>query len=57
MCIIKLVVTVCREMNLHLQEVITVNNNNNCGLRSISWVIINALPDKTKAPLKIPLIS
>lgn len=57
MCIIKLVVTVCLEMNSHLQEVITVNNNNKCGLRSISWVNTNALLDKTKSLFKIPLIS
>ena len=57
MFITTLVVTVCLEMNSHLQEVITVNNNNNCGLRNVSWVNTNALPDKTKAPLKTPLIS
>ena len=57
MCVIKLVVTVCLEMDLHFQQIITVNNNKNCGLSNISWVLTNALPDKTKAPLKIPLIS
>jgi len=52
-----LVVTLCLEMDSHSQYVITVNNNTNCGLRSIFLVLNSVLPDKTKELLKIPLIS